>query len=433
MPRAARLIHAARTLLLAGIALASSGCSTHDEGTPPPPREAGRTVLIYMAAHNSLGAQGAADDDSLEVMAARTALSADDRLLLLIDKGARPTLYRVLPDALQPQRIATWEATNETTSPRFLQEVLTRTQQVCPAKEYGLVLWSHSDGWLPATETTPANKAQLPHTPAARPKSWGIDTGTLPAATDEGTQMDIAALAQAIEATGKKMRYIFFDSCLMQNIEAAYALRNATDLVIAAPMNIPAPGANYTHQIAQGLFSATPQDIVTTYVSDVCDPSQSYEYSDFGLVMSCLRTDRLEALAQALRDALPQSLATGHRSIDMTGALHYQAYTPVYYYRPHNYDARHALRQLLPAERFASVNQALEDCIVRREATPRFWIGPGYYTYQSVPLDDYSGVSLFVPQDLYTQQADHTPHGDLNRAFTRTAWYDAAGWAQTGW
>ena len=76
---------------------------------------------------------------------------------------------------------------------------------------------------------------------------------------------------------------------------------------------------------------------------------------------------------------------------------------------------------------------ALSQAVVRKAATPRYWIGPSDTTYQTVDLTTYSGVSLFVPQYIYTRNAKFTPYGDLNTLFQKTEWYSAAGWTQTGW
>ena len=109
-------------------------------------------------------------------------------------------------------------------------------------------MWSHADGWIPATNTEYARGRM-------RPFSFGIDTGTADMGNDaRGTQMDIDDMAAAIAAAGVRLRYIFFDACLMQNVEVAYALRNVTDYVVAAPMSIPAAGADYTHQLQAGLL-----------------------------------------------------------------------------------------------------------------------------------------------------------------------------------
>lgn len=50
-----------------------------------------------------------------------------------------------------------------------------------------------------------------------------------------------------------------------------------------------------------------------------------------------------------------------------------------------------------------------------------------------VATGDYRAVSLFVPQQIYTDKAKSTPHGDLNTSFSQTEWYKAAGFDSTGW
>ena len=147
-----------------------------------------------------------------------------------------------------------------------------------------------------------------------------------------------------------------------------------------------------------------------------------------------VRTAALEPLATAIRTALPSSLAAGRKSADLSAATNYHAYARKYYYRPHYYDAAEALTALLPDEALRTpVLAALSQAVVRKAATTRYWIGPSDTTYQTVDLTTYSGVSLFVPQYIYTRNAKFTPYGDLNTLFQKTEWYSAAGWAQTGW
>lgn len=66
--------------------------------------------------------------------------------------------------------------------------------------------------------------------------------------------------------------------------------------------------------IRNGLFSNNPADIARTYLADVQRKELKYDYSDFGLCISCIQTDRLEALAQVLRLALPHSKLSNRNS-----------------------------------------------------------------------------------------------------------------------
>lgn len=418
------LIFLATTLLLAA-------CNDHEDSPGNEPR---RTVLIYMAAQNSLGLKNYHRSDSAEVMNGRHYVSNSDCLLMFIDDARAPRLYRVTKSSKKPELIRTWDADVCSTDPQTLTDVLQYVSTKFPSREYGLVMWSHADGWIPATDTdySTASASTL-----AVPSllSFGIDNGPEGNMGDNGPQMDVADMASAISAAGWHCKFIFFDACLMQNLEVAYALRDVTDYVVASPAATPGAGSYYTHNLRRGFFSADPADIARTYLLDVTSDELQSVYSDYGLAISCIETSKLQAVADALRDALPHSAAMNHESVAMDTVLNYQAYTSYYIYRPHNYDARQALRALLPEEWFTPVAEALDAAVTYHGATETFWIGPTYYDMQQVPVkeDNFRAVSMFVPQDIYTMNAQRTRHGDLNEAFRSTEWYRAAGWEQTGW
>jgi len=414
-------------LLLLPLLLLLAACHKEADAPPAETFPIRRTVLVYMVAQNSMGDRRQQAKDSTELMQGIAALAPDDRLLVYIDDAALPRLYLFGPGRAKPQPVRLWTEDVNSASPDVLADVLAWTASHYPAAEYGLVMWSHATGWIPST-----NKNY------AAPLSFGIDVGPdgrgdkLADGRTDGAQMDVDDMAAAIASTGLKMRYIFFDACLMQSAETCYALRHATDYVVASPISTPMAGAFYTHQVRSGLFSDDPADIARTYYEDLCDPQHADEYEDFGIVISAVRTDRMEALAQAVAAALPASALTDRRSPDMNAVQKYALYDFRYYYRPHNYDAACALRALLPADAFARVGEALEEAVTYKAGTERFYIG-GWNGYEHLDLANYCGLAMFIPQTAYTTNAARCPHGDLNEAFRRTAWYGAAGWAATGW
>ena len=254
------------------LALLPAACS--DNGAPEPerpslPAEARRTVLVYMCAQNTLGSEPMGScqrKDSAEIVAARGSLAPHDRLLLFIDDADAPRLYEVAPAQERPLLLKRWPVDFCSASPARFGEVLREAAARCPAEEYGLVMWSHSDGWLPPTQTDYAAFEPLSAPPAAHAGtlSFGIDSGPEGGLSNRGAQMAVEDMAEAIAAAGIRLRYVFFDSCLMQNVEVAYALRHVADLVVGAPMTIPGNGAYYTHLLARGLFADDPADIVDT-------------------------------------------------------------------------------------------------------------------------------------------------------------------------
>lgn len=408
-------------------------CSCHDDDpVQPGSTVARRTVLIYMAAQNSLKKNAAAD--STELMNGRQYLADNDRLLLFIDDDSlrAPRLYRIARQWNKPHLVTTFDNDTCSTSPRTLQAVLQTVKDKFPAQEYGLTLWSHADGWLPATNTDYEKRYPTIAAASARPFSFGIDTNYNPYDSNEGTQMNITDLAQVIQRTGLHFNYILFDACLMQGLEVDYALRNVTDYVVASPMSIPSAGANYTNQLRCGLFAASPDSITRTYYNDVVNEYYTV-YDDMGITISAVRTDQLPALATALKEALPYSALANRQSPDMSSVLNYQTYTYKLYYRPHNYDALQAFERILPEPYLTTVRQTLDRCVTSHYSTPRIYVGP--YRYQTIPTatDHYRGVSLFIPQTIYTDNANSCNFGDLNQTFQQTEWYTACGMNATGW
>lgn len=401
----------------------------HDKGDVPgpPAGDVRRTVVVYMVAQNSMGDRLQQARDSAELVQGLPMMRADDRLLLYIDDARLPRLYELRAGQREPELVRSWTEDVCSADPAVLADVLGWAAARCPSREYGLVMWSHGSGWIPAS-----NKDY-----AVAPLSFGIDVG--PGGTGDrgpdgapGAQMDVADMAGAIASAGVHLRYVFFDACLMQSLETAYALRDVADYVIGAPISTPMAGAFYMNQMGAGLFADDPADIARTYFADASGWALQDEYGDTGMVLSAIRTDRLEAVAAALRDAWPRSALVGRRSPDMTPVLSYAPYGAMYYFRPHCYDAGEAMRQLLAPEDYARFAAALDEAVTYRAATARFYFS-GWNGYKEVDPERFSGVSMFIPQTVYTTNAALCAHGDLNEAFRHTAWYAAAGWAATGW
>lgn len=410
-------------------------CSCHNDDPTPGPVEPGsvtarRTVLVYMSAQNSLINNVAAD--SAEIMNGRQYLANNDRMLFFIDDGQKPRLYRVARQWSQPQLMQQWSHDFCSTDPNTLQSVLQWVKTQFPAQEYGLVMWSHADGWLPATNTDYPIKEMT--YAAARPFSFGIDTDNNSVWTDDGTQMNVADMAQAIAQSGIHCRYILFDACLMQNLEVAYALRHATDYVVASPMSINSAGAYYTHLLRSGLFAQSPDSIALTYYNDVVNYADSI-YDHMGIAISCIQTDQLEPLAALMKQALPHSLLANGQLADMAQVLSYQNYTYRFYWRPHNYDARQAINTLFAEPYRTQLQQALDRAVVAHFGTPSIYVGPGYNTFFTIPTttDNFRSVSMFVPQSIYTNNAERCRYGDLNLCFRQTEWYKACGFDAVGW
>lgn len=407
------------------------------EATLPelPTETARRTVLLYCAAQNSLGYssryyKSAWTEDSLELVAGKHFISDDDRLLVFVDDASHPRLYRFRADA-DPELVLQWGYDANSTSPTTFKEVLTRVKEHFPAQEYGLCMWSHADGWVPSSNTNYTRSA-LNAQPTISPLSFGIDVGESgDMRTDMsgdgitlGAQMNIADMAKAIQDSELHLTYIFFDACLMQCVEVAYELRNVTDYLIASPISIAAAGAYYTHQLEHGFFSVNPTDIAKTYYEDVTSNELAQAYDDFGIVISTIKTSEMDALAEAVRAALVDVDFTTYP--DLTTAHAYHVYSYNYYYRPHYYDMRSALRHLLTDEQFAPVDEAITRATAFYAATHKYWVGPRNNDYHNI-TSDCCGISMFFPQKEYATNASRCDFGNHNETYRSTSWAHAIG------
>lgn len=406
-----------------------------------------RTVLVYMAMQNSLGSSGYHKTDSTEIVNAMQYIPKNDRLLLFIDDARKPRIYELSHDLAQtnkatglpygPRLLKTWSSDLSSASGAMLTEVLRYARNNYAADEYGLVMGSHATGWLPQGGASEGNSAAR-----APRRTFGIDVGPNGSmAGDKGAagsipdEIEIGDLASAITASGVHPMYVLFDACLMQNVEVAYVLRDAVDYIIASPISISAEGAYYTDLVRQGLFSSDPVDVARTYASYYLGQG-SIPYADgYGTVISCIRTQGMEALAstiqQLLRELVPAADASTRletlKQRDMSQAFYYHTYCKNFLWRPHYYDLVSAFRALgADSAQMERLYTALADAVKYKGANKSFWIGPGYYTMQTMPSDerDWCGVSVFVPQQEYSNNASRSVFGDLNEKYKRTKWFE---------
>lgn len=400
------------------------------DAAPPtshPGRRGDRTVLIYVSAQNSLGYRDFQKDDSLEIAAGSQYIGNNNRLIVYIDDDENPRMYRFTKEKRAPELVRSFGRDANSSDPETLKDVLAWTKQFYPAKEYGLVMWSHSDGWLPAPNKTYRTT-----------RAFGIDTGAggnMGADTDItgqiGPSMDIDDMASAISSTGMHLKFIFFDSCLMQCIESTYALRHVADYVIASPIPTPGYGSQYHNEIRYGFFSDDPSDIARTYYSDVTGGKYASLYGNDGFAIASVKTGKLDSLASVTANLLPKHVTDG-AALDMTGVMAYQPYVYNYYYRPEFYDMGSAMHRILGEEDYAVWRRALDSAIDYMAVSQRYYTGPGYFDY--LTRDEYHcGISAFIPDIKYSDNASICLYGDLNEAFRQTEWYHDAGWEATGW
>jgi len=390
-------------------------CNHNDE---PDPVEDLRTVLVYIAADNSLTSFAA--DDIAEMVSGFAAVDADkNNLLVYVDtQSAKPLLYQITKDskgAVVKKVLHEYQQQNSV-YPTVMAEVYNRVFSAFPAKSYGLVLWSHGDGWLPSPSNISASKAST---------RWFGQDGT--------SYMDITSLNTALNSA-PHFDFILFDACFMQSVEVAYELKDRADYFIGAPNEIPGPGAYYT-ELVPAMFSQA-KDLASTvahgyydyYAAKYTGQLGSNENWTMGVTVSVLKSSEVQALATATAAILPKYITNGS-AINVSSIYSYDPRSTYFYY-----DLKDLIKSLVASDDqtlFSAWSDAFELAVPVHLTTDK--------TYSSfingmVSMAGSSGLSSYVPRSgTYLYDGHLYSYVSLNTFYHSYAWYSAAGWSNTGW
>lgn len=421
-------------------ALTFTACSGSDDdnGDPKPGQKYRRSLIIYMAAQNSLGDAGASRLDLNEITQGVTvANSTKDNVFVFLDDDQVPRLYRIYryKNRTITDEVFTWKTDICSTDPATLCEVLKWVNTNYASESYGLVLWSHGNGWLPASKTQSTLKSKT--------YSFGIDVGPDGnMATDKdktgstGPQMNISDIAKAISASNTHMDYIFFDACLMQNIEVAYELKDVTNYVVGCAISTSAYGGYYTALIPKGLLAYPANDdnvsrIASQYYYDCTEnPNTPKASRDYGCVVSVLKTEQLAQFA-TLTGTMVYKILKNRITPDMGGI---QAYcTSELYDSPDFYDMGSTMFALLSKQDYETWDTLARKVVISHHISDKFFLArvktdPIIYGYNTDP-DHALGVSMFVNDKKFSGFI----YSNFNKDFQQTRWYRDTNWASTGW
>jgi hypothetical protein len=380
-------------------------CNHNDEPDPVQEEDL-RTVLVYIAADNTLTSFAA--DDIAEMVSGFAAVDADkNNLLVYVDtQSAKPFLYQITKDskgAVVKKVLHEYQQQNSV-YPTVMAEVYNRVFSAFPAKSYGLVLWSHGDGWLPSPSDISASKAST---------RWFGQDGT--------SYMDISSLNTALNSA-PHFDFILFDACLMQSVEVAYELKDRADYFIGAPNEIPGPGAYYT-ELVPAMFSQV-NDLASTVAHgyyDYYDRNYTGQISKadwtMGVTISVVKSSELDDLATATAAILPKYITNGS-AINVSSIYSYEPRSTYYY------DLKGLVQSLtstVDQASFSTWSTAFDLAVPMHLTTDSTYSN---YPKDMVSMSGSNGLSAYIPRSSYVS---------LNTFYHSYAWYSAAGWSNTGW
>lgn len=379
-----------------------------------------RTVIVYVSADNSLSGFTYGDLQEMVNGAANT-LSGDDRLVIFVDRISdteKPFIARIKNDGKQPvDTLYKYGEDPYVSEPSVFTEVISRITKLCPAKEYGLVLWGHGSGWCFDKDERVSSAPR---------RAYGVDNGNKSANGNKGLWLSIPDMRSCFEKLGFKWKFIFADCCNMMCVEVAYELRNCADYLIGSPAEIPAYGAPYNKMVTN-FFSQS-----ETFYADIVD-TYAASYKDY-LPLSAMRLSEMESLATATKAVLP-AVAEHLKQGDATATKGI-----IYYYSPNgrNDDVNKSMYDMNDMIRTAVGDQTDAYNAWRQaflKAVPKYVTAPMWETMNSntVNFRDFTvtdakqgSVSMFFPLDKYEKSSCLYKY---NSDIRNMQWYEAVGWS----
>jgi hypothetical protein len=380
-----------------------------------------------MSAENNL--TGYTDSDLREMIQGRKLVGNDCDLLFYCDhasKTEKPFIARIQnKESLPIDTLYHYPSDFYSSESSHFMEILQRMTQLSPAQEYALVFWGHANGWI--LENDGVNIIR---------RAYGVDNGdneSSPRIKEPSRWLNIPDMAKCFQQLGIHWKFIFFDCCNMQNVEVAYELRNATDYIIASPAEITGAGAPYNTVVPDFFI----QDGEQMGIKICEDYNAQFDYVGGHLPISVVATSKMQALADATRQVLPEITAWLQTETPTKGIIYYYNYDADYnrnYFPEYGkvmYDMNDMIRTSLANEptKFEKWATAFSEAVFYAE-TSTLWhtntIRFDDHDFE-VTAEKFGGMSMFFPLPKY-EQSEHK----YNEEIKQMQWYQAIGWNTVG-
>ncbi len=370
--------------------------------TTPTTAENTRTVLVYMAANNSLSSFSSSDISEMKEGLASMSSTEGMHLLVYIDTGSSPKLMEL--EMENGSAVETVVQTYESRNSCGVDETIEVFEDVFgnseyEADSYGLVYWSHGDGWIPS----------------------GVSTRWVGQDTSNGTNyMDIDDLVTALQSA-PHFDFILFDACFMASIEVAYEIRDYTDYYISSPTEIPGPGAPYDAIVPYMFQDGAAVQIASAYYSVYEDlyVAGNTPYDDNwtgGAAITALKSSALSNLASVTAKAL--SGVTADCSELRSSVF--------------DYDKRSSSSHVGYYDFVGMMNDLVEDSSLLGEWLVAYNAALCYWSTTDKVYSDTAGMFSMEGTEGVSQYIPSSSTSGAATAYHSTSWYEAAGLSAIG-
>lgn len=334
----------------------ATSCAKHDDDAAAP--IAARTVMVYMAANNSLSSDAYKNLNQME----EGFKEIDGKLLVYARLfGQQPKIYEIMYDTspeIKSKVLKTY-SDHDSSDPEIMKMIFSDMKNLSKSHSYGAILWSHATNWAPA------NLGQL------STRSFG---------DDNFSRMDVQQLKTALP---QGLDFLIFDACSMASVEVLYELRDVAPYILASPTEVLSVGMPY-HLINRFLYHTDVKSGLTAVAKNYISYYQQQSGLAQSATFSLVDTKQLPALAQATKNVLsqnPQVIPTINRN--NVQRLDLDPSTPV-----KAYDFGDMLAKHFQPDQLKTLQKAINNAVVFKANTPSF-LGK--------PITTFSGLSSYLP------------------------------------
>lgn len=360
------------------------GVSSCDDNSGESPRypEKARSVLVYIVAENSLDRYV---DDNLNKMKDGFTAACTGNFLIYLDRyNAPPRLLRLFLDkkgVVQQETVRTYPLQNSA-SAEVLSDVIGDVREIFPAESYGLVLWSHATGWIPANSTY-ASVAPNKRLPQGLLRESVFDLPTRAFGQDGANWMELTDVVSALP--DHLFDFILFDACYMGGVEVAYALRLKTSYLITSPTEVLATGFPYD-EIMPFFFASSDRyiEICRKYIDFYNAQSGAFRSASIALV----KMSEMSALADVVRDI---TVTHSNRIGDIPSSS-IQCFDR--FKQPLLFDLGDYIENVASPQEYTQFEQQLGKTVLYKAATSYFI---------SFPINKFCGLSSYIPLNSYSE------------------------------
>lgn len=380
-------------------------------GEGPAKQQEGRVLLFYMAVDEA----SISYDwyDKVEAVVEGAGKAGGNILIYSDTDRGTPTLDEVVASKNGKASLVRLEEFEEenSASGEVLARVIETMVRRYPGRKYGLVMFTHSSGWLPAgTLLHPLSRAGN-GSKLSSTRSIGIDDNPAEGSR-ERTEMELTGFSAALP--DGLFDFIIFESCLTANVEVVYELRRKTPYIVASAAEVVSPGFTPLYKTELAGLSDTGSSVDKTLVNFasrymehvVTDPA--YNYSG---TISVVSTSGMDELAESVRAILAN---TGKDLPDPENIQYFDRYK-IYYSPslPRFFDMEEYAERLAVGKDFDVFREKLDEVVIYKNATVAF-----LPAYQGFLIRRHCGLTTYIERPEYEE-------GRINKAWRQTAWYKA--------